>query len=149
MVNRHSIGMKLSMMLLCIASLSACQNKEKESDTFDLSVLDKSKANQILIDHSPWVTTAVYLYENEKLDKSKNFINDEVAKGTVSSAQYRHGTFIFLQGVNTQTGELNTQGLITTLNATRTNESKPNGFAFGHYEVNYNALYLLGLIDPQ
>lgn len=57
-----------------------------------------------LLSSGPWVTTAVYKQVNRKADKSKNYINDAVAKGTVSSARYSENQFVFVP-LNTKTGE--------------------------------------------
>lgn len=84
---------KLLIIVLVIAATISCT-----------TVLPTAEKGPGILPSTPWVTTAVYKQVNGKTDKSKNYINDDVAQGTVSSAQYSDDQFVFVP-LDTKTGK--------------------------------------------
>ena len=94
------------------------------------------QAHYALKTASPWATTAIYLQVNGSPEPSHNFIDDnDISAGTISSAQYRDGQFIFVGMNNHADGEFDEVSLIPALNAVMTENSQPSGFGYGDYEI--------------
>ena len=87
--------MKNIFNLIIISLLIACNND-------DDSVISNP---EIIESSSPWITTALYKQKNGEIDRSINYINDtSISNGTISSAQYKDGKFIFVP-VDPNTGD--------------------------------------------
>jgi len=82
-------------------------------DRFFMAMFSETdRINLVLRNSSPWATTAIYQEVNGQIDTGTNFISDpEISAGTISSAQYRDGRFVFI-GLN-----------------------NADGFSFGEYEI--------------
>ncbi|MEH6823813.1 MAG: hypothetical protein V7629_07910 [Motiliproteus sp.] len=106
---------------------------------FETKLTDEKLANYALTSASPWATTAIYLQVNGAPDKSINFIdNASISAGTISSAQYRDGHFLFLSMTDYRTGELDVTSLSVSLATVAAGQGSPQGFAHGDYEVIQN-----------
>lgn len=107
----------MGVALVALFAVS-CTKSEDEAvltpaDSADELSSDESSeeelSNDVFSENSPWVTTAVYAQlADGTMDTSVNLINTEVAKGTVSSAQYRDGEFIFVTAIVDETTGLPT-----------------------------------------
>ena len=127
-----------ALILASLATLVACESP-KEPELALNSDQQISAINQTLIDGSPWATTAIYLQVNDKPDTSINYIDDKaISKGTISSAQYSKGQFLFIGMADYTTGDFDETSLTSNLNATTDNGSAPKGFAFGNYQIVLN-----------
>lgn len=101
---------------------------------FDAKFTESKRIDYVLRTSSPWATTAIYLQDNGEIDTTTNFISDStISAGTISSAQYRDGNFVFVGMSDFTTGEFELSSLVTSL--TSSDVSEPNGFSFGNYEV--------------
>jgi hypothetical protein len=68
------------------------------------SITPTSEKGKTILSSTRWVTTAVYKQVNGIIDRSVDYIDDPVAQGTVSSAQYSLDRFVFVP-VDTKTGK--------------------------------------------
>jgi len=95
-----------NIFILLIVSLSivnCSKDDDAEPEIFAIPATSLI-SEQTLENASPLITTAVYKVIDGVVDRSINFIEDDIANGTVSSAQYKGGKFIFVP-VNPSTGE--------------------------------------------
>jgi hypothetical protein len=83
----------LLLMLWIIITATSCA-----------SIHPTAENGSTILSSTKWVTTAVYKQVNGEFDKSVNYLNDPVAQGTVSSAQYSLDRFVFVP-VDTKTGK--------------------------------------------
>jgi len=101
----------------------------------DNSSIEKS-IDQTLMAGSPWVTTGVFLVDEGNVDKSINFIGDEaISSGTISSAQYHKGLFIFVFMSDYTTGSFNEDATIIAINGVTAGTGTPSNFMHGDYEM--------------
>ena len=101
---------------------------------FDAKLTEEKRIDYVLRTSSPWATTAIYLQVNGEIDNTTNFISDStISAGTISSAQYRDGKFMFVGMSDFTTGEFELSPLVTSL--TSDGASQPNGFSYGDYEI--------------
>lgn len=101
---------------------------------FDAKLTEQKRIDYVLTTSSPWATTAIYLQVNGDIDTTTNFISDStISAGTISSAQYRDGKFMFVGMSDFTTGEFEISPLVTSL--TSTGASQPNGFSYGDYAI--------------
>ena len=70
------------------------------------------------------------------MDTSTNYIDTDVANGTISSAQYRDGKFMFIFMSDHHTGEFN-PSLPANIEATL-NGADPAGFVHGEFTLVLN-----------
>lgn len=130
---------KKSLLLLgTIGFISGCslENTLNDHDGTKVEQVEEQTTDQILANGSPWATTGVYLQFNGKTDKSINFISDSnISAGTISSAQYRNGMFMFIGMSDYATGAFNQASLITSVNDVINNNANPAGFSHGDYEI--------------
>lgn len=121
------LAKKYALIAATLAIASGCAIAEQS---------DKMAVNQVLKAGSPWATTAVYLQTDGKSDKSANLIGDSaISKGTISSAQYSEGQFLFIGMSDYTKGTFNQDALVTSINAVTDSGSKPAGFAHGDYAI--------------
>ncbi|UJF17006.1 hypothetical protein L0B53_03430 [Vibrio sp. SS-MA-C1-2] len=117
------------VMLGSVIALVGCKTTESE----------KLATNNVLEANSPWATTSVYQVVGSKVDRSVDFIDDAtISNGTISSAQYRDGTFMFIGMADHNSGEFNTSQLTASIENVYTNNAAPSGFSFGNFEIMYN-----------
>lgn len=123
-----------SLLAVSLATLGGCTSS-KDSEGEIAGIVQKNSIKQTLENSSPWATTALYLVVDGEVDKSFNYIDDnKISKGTISSAQYRDGTFMFIGMSDYKTGAFNQSALVSAINAT-TNGAAPSGFATGDYAM--------------
>ena len=84
----------LLFMLWVIITATSCASIPPTTENGSSTILSSTR----------WVTTAVYKQVKGEFDRSVNYINDPVAQGTVSSAQYSLDRFVFVP-VDTKTGK--------------------------------------------
>lgn len=100
---------------------------------FDARFTEERRVDLVLRNTSPLATTGIFLEVNGEIDRSTNFITDsDISAGTISSAQYRDGHFIFVGLRDFTTGEFDLPPLVTSLT---TEGSQPEGFSFGDFEI--------------
>ncbi|CAA0154666.1 hypothetical protein R5N98_06535 [Tenacibaculum maritimum] len=93
------IIIKLAFIALSTISFISCSSEDAAPTTPPLPTAEK------LEKFSPWITTAIYKVSNGQIDTSINYISDSIiSRGTISSAQYKNGKFIFVP-VNYITGK--------------------------------------------
>ena len=63
----------------------------------------------------------------------------EVSKGTVSSAQYRYGKFMFISMTDAKKGTFDMPALAEAIDATTSKGAAPKGFAYGNFEITTDA----------
>ncbi len=112
-------------MVILLVGCTSINNKMNNS----------SKAIEYLEDSSPWATTAVYKEVDGSMDTSKNYIDTDIANGTISSAQYKDGRFIFIFMKDYQNGTFNLPTIVDNIKNTTTTGSKASGFAYGDVRV--------------
>lgn len=117
--------------LMLIAGCSTSQDQATHAAAEQQKTIE-----QTLIDGSPWATTALYQVNNGQVDKTTNYIDDSaISKGTISSAQYRDGQFMFIGMQDYNTGEFDQLSLVSAINSAANDNAKPSGFAFGDYAI--------------
>lgn len=98
---------------------------------FEAMFSETDRINLVLRNSSPWATTAIYQEVNGQIDTATNLISDpDISSGTISSAQYQDGRFVFIGLSDFTTGELAQDALIDALNT-----NNASGFSFGDYVI--------------
>lgn len=116
--------------------LTGCLNSESTDDNSVIKPKAQTSLNQILMAGSPWATTGVFLVEESNVNKSTNFIDDEtISSGTISSAQYRNGLFMFVFMSDYTMGSFDENASIAAINAVANGTGTPSGFMYGNYEM--------------
>lgn len=124
-----------AIILGSLVMLWGCNSSDKPRAEIDNKQLNKS-TNQILMDGSPWATTALYLVVDGTTDKSTNYIDDsDISRGTISSAQYSNGLFMFIGMKDYKTGAFDQTALITAISKAANEGASPSGFAYGDYAM--------------
>jgi len=118
--------------LICFGTillLGACTPLEEVKTKTTVSTVEKN-----LVNGSPWITTAVYKEVNGKMDTSKNYIDTEIANGTISSAQYKNNKFIFVFLKDYTTGEFNLPEISENIKNIN-KDDKASGFVYGDLKI--------------
>ena len=130
--------LKPVLLTSAILLLSGCGSSDDDTQEIevDLASLNGTAIEEVFTASSPWATTGVFLQTDGVPDKSTNFIADtSISAGTVSSAQYRDGMFIFAGLADFTTGLLDEDSLIQSMEAVTAAGAAPSGFSFGDYAV--------------
>jgi len=130
------ISKMTKIALLIFASTIALIGCFNSNNTDGDDVIQQNNVDQMLITGSPWATTGVFLVEGGSVNKSINFIGDEtISSGTISSAQYRNGMFMFVFMNDYVTGSFNEDVVIAAINDVTNGTGTPSGFMYGNYEI--------------
>lgn len=117
-------------------ALTACLDSNSSNNNGVIEQHAEKTFNQTLMTGSPWATTGVFLVTEGKVDKSTNFISDNaISSGTISSAQYHNGLFIFVFMSDYTTGSFNEDATIAAIKGVTAGTGTPSGFMYGDYEM--------------
>ena len=126
-----SLLSKTTLILTALVTLAGCGGSNNDN-----AASAKKTTEVIFTESSPWATTGVFLVVDGKADKSTNFISDNsISAGTISSAQYRNGMFVFVGMSDFTTGSFDEAALVQSINDVASNDASPSGFSFGDYSI--------------
>lgn len=127
---------RYSILIGALVAISACTDSKDSSNQAQSEQSPQTTVNQTLINGSPWATTALYSVTNGVIDRSLNYIDDSsISSGTISSAQYHDGIFMFVGMSDYQTGEFDEAAMVDSINAVANESEQPSSFSYGDYEV--------------